>query len=344
MPIDAADSRLLIHIKLNRHIRNRLTLDWRDRMVVLKKLLVNLVLVFRILLLWVPLHSSPAVEESNQPTPSSTNTPCVISDAAAGAIAEANEAWKKMVEGDAVPEGSPEVLDLIFKAEAAARPPECNSGRAKMLADRAIAIARRTDPESIRAGIQASAGSSYVPDIHTNPWSPVLGLKLSFLSFDDETFAGTGRLWGYTLGVAYKSRYEIGYTSINNSLPWGGYAAPSLSDGPELASNEDLKISADMFYLAGNFPITGKWSGFGLIGHSTIAIKSNLEQPCFFTCGEFVSLINRTDYRHEESGLAWGVGIRRKNGPYSAFTLTYIDQSVDDFELSGIYVGISLQE
>ena len=88
-----------------------------------------------------PIREAPAspnaARESNQQSTAEESLPvedCQISDAAREALENASAAELQVHE-------IPEFLELYQQAQAAAKPPECDSAKARMLADKAIELA-----------------------------------------------------------------------------------------------------------------------------------------------------------------------------------------------------------
>ncbi len=310
--------------------------------------LIKVTLCVLVILFWESMSPVQAASESSeQPvTTESAAAPedCQMSEAAREAIDDAAEAWMKA--GNV-----PEALELILQAVAATEPPDCDNTKALEKAGQAIELVRISFSE---APIDLSF--SEAPYKTKKSSSPVLGLNFGVITFEDEIFSGSGRMFGLTLGGTINSHYEIGYEYNSNAAfdfifddPF--LSEPSLDKGPELGTFEDIHITSHMLFLRGNWPIGEKITGFALIGYSKIQIET---EEAVFDCGPLFPLVPiclnedgigaTTTYRNKASGIAWGVGLEWKRGLQSYLSLKYIDHSVDDIDLSGIYLAWGLRD
>ena len=105
-----------------------------------------LIVLFLVSSFWSAAYSATAANETGQQTPPGepSETICQMSDAARDAINSATAVVVKK-------EGTAEALELIYQAKKAARPPECDSAKAKMLADKAKRAPSETDPKIVEA-------------------------------------------------------------------------------------------------------------------------------------------------------------------------------------------------
>lgn len=186
--------------------------------------------------------------------------------------------------------------------------------------------------------------------------SPVLGLNVASIDFEDDIFSGSGKIFGFTLGASFNSHYEIGY-EYNSSAPLDSffgdmfYSEPSLDKGRDLGAFEDAYLESQLLFLRGNWPISKKTTGFALVGYSKIELEIEKATfdcgplfPIFPVCLKEDGLGSTTTYRNKESGIAWGAGLEWKRTPQSYLSLKYIDQSVDDFDFSGVYFSFGLRD
>lgn len=168
----------------------------------------------------------------------------------------------------------------------------------------------------------------------------VLELNLARAEFDDETYVGDITLWGYTLAIDPFPRFQIGYSYLTNNHIYGDWE-PSLDEGPEIAGGEDFDISSALMYIRKDWSVDDRLSLFALIGYSKLEIETSLTKACFFVCGELIKVTGKEiTYKHEQTGVGWGLGIQRKIGNSSAWTLRYIDQSVSDFDFRSIRLDL----
>ena len=282
-------------------------------------------------------ENSPVVVNDDTSAEETSNTECQMSELARSAINDAK----------AVERHTWESLGLIRQAEAVAGPPECDRFEARILADKAKRLAKENDISLNTPGPATEI---------TKSMSPVLGLNFGSMTFDDDIFSGSGRIFGFTLGVSFNSHYEIAYEYNSNAAFDFMFddlflSEPSLDKGRDLVDFEDVHIKSQLLYLRGNWPISETIAGFALVGYSKIEIEID---KTTFNCGPLFPIIpvylnedgvgSTTTYRNKESGIAWGVGLQWKPRPHSYLSLKYIDQSVDDFDFSGIYLAWGLRD
>ena len=226
-------------------------------------------------------------------------------------------------------------------------PPEYDSYETRILADKAKRLAKENDISLNTPGTAAKK---------TKSTSPVLGLNFGVINFEDDVFGGNGRMFGLTLGGTINPHYEIGY-EYNSNAAFDFFfddlflSGPSLDKGPDLGTFEDIHITSHLFFLRGNWPIAEKITGFALISYSKIEITA---EETTFNCGPLFPVVpvclnedgigSTTTYRNKASGIAWGVGLEWKRGPHLYLSLKYIDHSVDDIDLSGIYLAWGLRD
>ena len=166
----------------------------------------------------------------------------------------------------------------------------------------------------------------------------VLEGDLSRITFEDDKFSGTASHVGLTAALVFDSRYEVGIT-FNDSFLF----SPSLNKGSEALDDDDLLTDVNMLYLQRNWLITDKITGFALLGYSEIEIESeDIRSNCLIplTCSDPITVT--TTYRNEESGLAWGIGIRRVTENNYYLSLRYVDYSNGDIDLSGLHFGLGV--
>ena len=280
---------------------------------------------------------------------------CQISDAARDAIDQATSVWMQV-------DRAPEALDLILAAEKAGNPPECDSVRAKILADKAIELTKQPDKGLIISDPLTSSRSW--PAKSSKSWStkslsPVFGFNWADISFEDDVFGGSGRIFGFTLGASFNSHYEIGYEYNSNAafdfmFDDLFYSEPSLDEGRDLGTFEDFHITSQMLYLRGNWLISEKIAGYALVGYSEVEFEV---EKATFDCGPFPifplvvpfclnedGIGSTKTYQNKESGIAWGVGLQWKPKSHNYVSLKYIDQSNGDIDFSGTYLSWGYQD
>ena len=274
---------------------------------------------------------------------------CVISQAARDAIDNATEA----AFGDG--KVSTEALDLIDAAERVAGPPECDSNKAISLAGQALDIARMQTSRESTAVVDTEQRVSPAPG-KPREISAVLGLNFGRVDFDDGTFSGDGNVAGFTVGASVDSRYEIGFKYSGSSpaeflFDDMFYSEPSFDSGRELGTFEDAYLRSQLLYLRGDWPFGKTVSASLLLGYSRIELEI---ENASFDCGPLFPLVPlcldedgpdiETSYRSKESGVAWGAGLHWRRSSYTYISLEYVDQSVDDFDFSGIFLGLGLRD
>ena len=166
----------------------------------------------------------------------------------------------------------------------------------------------------------------------------VLEGDLSRITFEDDKFSGNTPHVGLTAALVFESQYEIGFTTNSSFL-----FSPSLGKGSDQINDEDLFTEVNMLYLQRNWLITNKITGFALLGYSEIEIRSeDIRSNCLvpLTCPDPITVT--TTYRNEESGLAWGIGIRRRTDNNNYMSLKYVDYSNGDIDLSGLHFGLGI--
>ena len=116
-----------------------------------------------------------------------------------------------------------------------------------------------------------------------------------------------------------------------------------LSKGSDQLNDDDLFTDVNILYLQRNWLIAEKITGFALLGYSEIEIKSeDIRSNCLIllTCSNPITVT--TTYRNKESGLAWGIGIRRKTENNYYISFKYVDYSNGDIDLSGLHFGLGI--
>ena len=153
-----------------------------------------------------------------------------------------------------------------------------------------------------------------------DPYRLIVGLELPFISYSDNNTSGSPTNFGYTLAISFLSLFEVGY-AVNKDRGNGLF--------------DSKKASATLLYARANLPLSEKITGFVLVGNSKTEVKVN--PVCFFSCG------NITNYRHQESGAAWGAGLQWQIEPDVFWSLKYIDYSNGSLDFTGIHFGFRVQ-
>lgn len=212
------------------------------------------------------------------------------------------------------------------------------------------------ETQRIGAETAASPNTTDLVATKTKDISLVLGLNFASVDFDDEIFSGSGNIFGFTLGASINDHYEIGY-EYNSSSPFDSFfddmfhSEPSLDKGRDLGDFEDAYLESQLLFLRRNWSFSQIFSGFALVGYTKIEFEI---EKATFDCGPLFPIIpvcfnedgvgSTTKYRNKESGTAWGAGLEWKRTPNSYLSLKYVDQSVDDFDFSGLYFGFGLRD
>lgn len=245
---------------------------------------------------------------------------CQPSEAARDAIAAAEQAR---------PPGADKFFqfrDLIRQAEHAARPPQCDSGKAIILAQKAL----RLTGDSAKA---TPATPVAIPTaIHSPSTSHIVEFNLSQVNFNDSSISGSVFLWGLTLGRTFDSRYELAY-SYSQKIP---LISPSMDSPSELDDHEFLDVQMHLLSLRRNWKINDVTTAFALVGYSKVKIKIDNLSLCVY-CGFTVSSNNT--YRNSLSGPAWGVGMQWKTRNNLYRSLEYMDHSDKGFGFSGVHLN-----
>jgi hypothetical protein len=122
-------------------------------------------------------------------------------------------------------------------------------------------------------------------------------------SFDDQVVAGDSINLEWGLAVSYKSIIEFGYTSIID------LANASMDTESGIQSEDGFYASGEMYYLRGSIPLTNSVDIFALAGRSKFAVEATSTYGCYFFCGDVLTATTESNYLHEESGMALGVGM-----------------------------------
>jgi len=278
---------------------------------------------------------SDLAPESILETPSISNSvgapepECSASEEAVQAIENARSAWNQA-------EYTPGMYDLIIKAEATAKPPNCDSDEAIELAGQAVRLAAEygkfpSSPEP--------ATPTYEPEqvkAKTLPSRPdgsgIFEIGLSRLAFDDGNLSGRTFLWGLAVGVTVYSHYEIAY-SYHDVLP---LVSPDLDEPAELGEFEYLHIGIQMLSLRRNWRVTDTTTAFALVGYSKIKVEIDQLSLCTY-CGFTIN--SEGNYRSKLSGPAWGVGLQWKTSSNGYRSLKYMDYSERGFEFRGVHLN-----
>ena len=146
----------------------------------------------------------------------------------------------------------------------------------------------------------------------------ILELGLARPSFDDQFVAGDSINPEWALAISYKSFIEFGYTSMFD-------AEASMDNKEGIQYEGDIYTSAKMLYLRGSIPLTNSVSVFALIGRSNFRLEALSIYGCILFCGDLVTTWTETDYSHEESGLALGVGLVVKAKENRQLSIQYVD-------------------
>jgi len=185
--------------------------------------------------------------------------------------------------------------------------------------------------------------------------SAIFGVHLGSTNFEDGNFTGSARTTGFTVGGTFDDRYEIGFEYSSNVILESIFddlfhSAPSFDEGRDLVNAENAYLTSKMLYLRGNWRVSENFTGFALAGYSQIELE--IEQTNL-SCSALIILIpicldssvdTFTTYSNEESGLVWGVGLEWKRTPHSYLSLRYIDQSIDNFDYSGLSFAFGFRE
>ena len=166
----------------------------------------------------------------------------------------------------------------------------------------------------------------------------ILELGINRANFDDQLVAGHSVNPEWALAVSYKSIIEFGYTSIFD------IAKSSMDDDAGIQSEDGFYASADMFYLRGSFPLTEIVDIFALVGRSKFKVEATSTTGCWFFCGDVLTTWSETNYSHEDSGLALGIGVGFKTTENRQLIIQYVDYNYGgEFEFNAITLGYRWQ-
>ncbi|MEM7563264.1 MAG: outer membrane beta-barrel protein [Pseudomonadota bacterium] len=262
---------------------------------------------------------------------------CQPDDAALKAIDRARSAWL----ASDYPAGS---YRLIEDAEAAAAAPECDSIRARILAEKFLEIEVVSEAKPALEVEDWSVGESTVgvtPSIESQPdknrksqWHEGTYLEWDFYSnvqFDDGVVSGDYvSITGLNLGYAHRNGFSFGYQG-NYSL----FFEPQSDREPE--PKGDLSLIAHMLYVRRDIRLSDDVVIFGMLGVSRVESKIEVDElSCFLF---FCETSSRTLYSNKENGPAWGIGLEKRLDYQTSVSAKYIDYSVDSFDFGGLHIG-----
>jgi len=147
----------------------------------------------------------------------------------------------------------------------------------------------------------------------------IFELGITRASFDDQVVAGDSSNLEFALAVSYMSIIEFGYTSIID------LANASMDTDAGIQSEDGFYASGKMYYLRGSIPLTNSVDIFALAGRSNVTVEATSTYGCFFFCGDVLTTTSESNYLHEESGMALGVGIGFNTMENRQLIIQYID-------------------
>ncbi len=147
----------------------------------------------------------------------------------------------------------------------------------------------------------------------------IFELGVTRASFDDQVIAGNSINLEWGLAVSYKSIIEFGYTSIID------LANASMDTESGIQSEDGFYASGKMYYLRGSIPLTNSVDIFALAGRSKFAVEATSTYGCLFFCGDVLTTTTESNYLHEESGMALGVGMGFTTMENRQLIIQYVD-------------------
>ena len=147
----------------------------------------------------------------------------------------------------------------------------------------------------------------------------IFELGITRASFDDQVVAGDSSNLEFALAVSYMSIIEFGYTSIID------LANASMDTDAGIQSEDGFYASGKMYYLRGSIPLTNSVDIFALTGRSNVTVEATSTYGCFFFCGDVLTTTSESNYLHEESGMALGVGIGFNTMENRQLIIQYVD-------------------
>lgn len=138
-------------------------------------------------------------------------------------------------------------------------------------------------------------------------------------SFDDQVVAGNSSNLELALAVSYKSTIEFGYTSIID------LANASMDTQSGIQSKDGFYASGSMYYLRGLIPLTSSVDVFALAGRSKFTVEATSTTGCFIFCGDVFTITTKSNYLHEESGMALGIGMAFTTIESRQLIIQYVD-------------------
>lgn len=147
----------------------------------------------------------------------------------------------------------------------------------------------------------------------------IFELGITRASFDDQVVAGSSSNLEFELGVSYKSIIEFGYTSIID------LANASMDTDAGIQSEDGFYASGKMYYLRGSIPLNNSVDIFALAGRSKFTVEATSTYGCLFFCGAVLTTTSESNYLHEESGMALGVGMGFTTMKNRQLIIQYVD-------------------
>ena len=147
----------------------------------------------------------------------------------------------------------------------------------------------------------------------------IFELGLTRASFNDQVVAGDSNNPEWGLAVSYKSIIEFGYTSIID------LANASMDTDAGIQSEDGFYATGRMFYLRGSIPLTNRVDIFALAGRSKFSVEATTTYGCLFFCGELLKTWSESNYWHEESGMALGLGMGFTTKENRQLIIQYVD-------------------
>lgn len=147
----------------------------------------------------------------------------------------------------------------------------------------------------------------------------IFELGITRASFDDQVVAGNSSNLEFALAVSYKSIIEFGYTSIID------LANASMDTDAGIQSEDGFYASGKMYYLRGSIPLTNSVDIFALAGRSKFTVEATSTYGCLFFCGDVLTTTSESNYLHEESGMALGVGMGFTTMENRQLIIQYVD-------------------
>ncbi|MFT7554607.1 MAG: hypothetical protein ACI9LO_000927 [Planctomycetota bacterium] len=147
----------------------------------------------------------------------------------------------------------------------------------------------------------------------------IFELGITRAIFDDQVVAGNSSNLEVALAVSYKSIIEFGYTSIID------LANASMDTQSGIRSKDGFYASGEMYYLRGLIPLTSSVDIFALAGRSKFTVEATSTTGCFFFCGDVFTTTSESNYLHEESGVALGIGMGFTTIENRQLIIQYVD-------------------